>query len=281
MKSYESQPSLEDFVLPIDEDVKSDIEILRELEQAKQSKATLTGYCERSDSEGNLIIKFNTNIKGIIPPEEITWRKEKDGTLHKALPGSKVGLMLQFKVKEIKTFQDNIYVVLSRKDAMIEIVNRYKKELKEGMVLNGIVQGIANFGAFVEIGGDQNGVLSLGDITRVVINSPDEILKVGMKIQVIVDTRKNNPDGSMTLFFTRKELLPDWQDIDKYYHEGDVVIGRTKRIITSGIFIELDESFEGLARFTNNKKYSYGERVRVRIDKIDKSKKTIRLRILN
>ena len=59
-------------------------------------------------------------------------------------------------------------------------------DLKEGMILNGIVDNIVAFGAFVKIGIKEKGLLHISEISDKFIKSPAECLKLGQKIKVMV-----------------------------------------------------------------------------------------------
>jgi uncharacterized protein len=59
-------------------------------------------------------------------------------------------------------------------------------DLKIGMKLPGIVTNITNFGAFVDIGVHQDGLVHLSQITHRYIKDPNEVLKVHQKVEVTV-----------------------------------------------------------------------------------------------
>jgi len=59
-------------------------------------------------------------------------------------------------------------------------------DLKIGMKLPGIVTNITNFGAFVDIGVHQDGLIHLSQITNRFIKDPNEVLKVAQKVEVTV-----------------------------------------------------------------------------------------------
>jgi uncharacterized protein len=59
-------------------------------------------------------------------------------------------------------------------------------DLKVGMKLPGIVTNITNFGAFVDIGVHQDGLVHLSQITNRYIKDPNEVLKVHQKVDVTV-----------------------------------------------------------------------------------------------
>jgi uncharacterized protein len=59
-------------------------------------------------------------------------------------------------------------------------------DLKVGMQLPGIVTNITNFGAFVDIGVHQDGLVHLSQITNRFIKDPNEVLKVNQQVKVTV-----------------------------------------------------------------------------------------------
>lgn len=60
------------------------------------------------------------------------------------------------------------------------------KDLKPGMKLEGIVTNVTAFGAFVDIGVHQDGLVHISEITDRYIKDPSEVLQVGDKIKVEV-----------------------------------------------------------------------------------------------
>ena len=60
-------------------------------------------------------------------------------------------------------------------------------DLKPGMVLEGTVTNVTNFGAFVDIGVHQDGLVHVSEVSRRYIKDPAEVLKAGqiVKVQVL------------------------------------------------------------------------------------------------
>ena len=58
------------------------------------------------------------------------------------------------------------------------------EDLKPGMVLTGTVRNVIDFGAFVDIGVHQDGLVHISQITNRYIKHPGEVLKVGDIVQV-------------------------------------------------------------------------------------------------
>ncbi len=60
------------------------------------------------------------------------------------------------------------------------------EDLQEGMVLSGVVRNVIDFGAFVDIGVHQDGLVHISQISDSFIRHPSEALKVGQRVDVKV-----------------------------------------------------------------------------------------------
>lgn len=60
------------------------------------------------------------------------------------------------------------------------------EDLKEGMVFSGVVRNVVDFGAFVDIGVHQDGLVHISQISDSYIKHPSEVLKVGDRVDVKV-----------------------------------------------------------------------------------------------
>ena len=60
------------------------------------------------------------------------------------------------------------------------------EDLKEGMVFTGTVRNVVDFGAFVDIGVHQDGLVHISQISDAFIKHPSEVLKVGQQVEVKV-----------------------------------------------------------------------------------------------
>jgi len=59
-------------------------------------------------------------------------------------------------------------------------------DLKPGMVLEGVVTNVANFGAFVDIGVHQDGLVHISQLANRFVRDPKEVVKVGQIVSVRV-----------------------------------------------------------------------------------------------
>ena len=75
-------------------------------------------------------------------------------------------------------------------------------DLKPGMILTGTVRNVIDFGAFVDIGVHQDGLVHISEIADRYIKHPSEVLAVGDVVQVMVksvDTAKKRISLTMKI----------------------------------------------------------------------------------
>ncbi|AOT06736.1 Tex family protein [Pseudoalteromonas luteoviolacea] len=87
-------------------------------------------------------------------------------------------------------------------------------DLKVGMVLEGVVSNVANFGAFVDVGVHQDGLVHISAITDKFISDPREVVKAGdiVKVKVIeVDVDRKRISFTMRL----NDATPSTNDTHK------------------------------------------------------------------
>lgn len=241
------------------------------LENAYKNGDIMQGYVTKCDSNYNLYVDLGDNIRGIIPREEVeAINIDETGFPKPNICVNKVNKMVQFKVKDIR--KDT--VILSRKAVGKEALKWIKSDLKEGMVVCGIVKNIRPYGVFVEIGGGVVGLLHIEDISVARIKTPEERFKIGQKINIMVKYIDRDKERFL---LTYKELLGTWEENIKDFEEGDIVTGIVRETEKSknGIFVELKPNLIGLADYKEN--MEYGEKVRVSIRRIIHEKKKIKL----
>ncbi len=85
------------------------------------------------------------------------------------------------------------------------------KDLRTGMILEGVVTNVANFGAFVDIGVHQDGLVHISVLADRFIKDPNEVVKVGdiVKVKVLeVDLPRRRIQLSMRLTETPSPASP-------------------------------------------------------------------------
>jgi small subunit ribosomal protein S1 len=159
--------------------------------------------------------------------------------------GPLMGSPQPFQILKMDRARGNI--VVSRRAVLEETRAEQRAELvqglKEGMILDGVVKNITDYGAFVDLGG-VDGLLHVTDIAWRRINHPSEALQVGqtVKVQVI---RFNQDTQRISLGM--KQLLADpWEGVAAKYPVGAKYMGRVTNITDYGAFVELEPGVEGL-----------------------------------
>ena len=102
-------------------------------------------------------------------------------------------------IKHIPKLKDKgepiaFYVVAKLKNGATLFNVMSIEDLKAGMELKGTVRNVIDFGAFVDVGVHQDGLVHISQITNRYIKHPSEILKVGDIVTVWVieaDSKRN------------------------------------------------------------------------------------------
>src|SRR5215510_11216955 len=177
------------------------------------------------------------------------------------LPGSQIDvrpvrnlegfLKQEIEVRVIKLNRKRGNVVVSRKAVLEEVSGKKKSEtlanIEEGVVLEGTVKNITDYGAFIDLGGI-DGLLHIIDMSWGRIQSPADIIKVGDQIQVKV-LKFDREKERISLGY--KQLMPDpWQSVAERFPKGSHVRGKVVSLTDYGAFIEIEPGVEGLVHVT-------------------------------
>ncbi|MEE1199556.1 MAG: bifunctional 4-hydroxy-3-methylbut-2-enyl diphosphate reductase/30S ribosomal protein S1 [Christensenellales bacterium] len=160
-----------------------------------------------------------------------------------------VGQTMTLKIIEIDRSKKRI--VASRKAVlMIEETEKKKKiweTLEVGSVVTGIVRRLADFGAFVDIGG-VDGLVHVTDLSWGRVKHPSDVVAVGQQIEVkILNVDPERERISLSL----KQTMPrPWTVADQKYPVGSIVEGKVVRITTFGAFVELEPGLDGLVHIS-------------------------------
>ncbi len=214
------------------------------------------------------------------------------------LPGSQVDLRIvkditpilnvkqPFKILKMDRARNNIVVsrraVLeaSRTEAKAEIISK----LSEGMVTEGVVKNITDYGAFVDIGGI-DGLLHVTDMSWKRVSSPSDVVKVGdvVKVQII----KFNKDSGRISLGMKQLVKTPWENVEERYHVGQRCKGKVVNVMDYGAFVELEDCIEGMIYVTElswtrknihpSKVVNIGDEVEVMVLDVNAQKRKISL----
>jgi small subunit ribosomal protein S1 len=196
-------------------------------------------------NRGGLIVPFG-NLRGFIPASHVIDlpRGLSEDERRDYLNGM-VGKPISVKVIEVNRRRRRL--VLSQREAQREIRDARKNSLletlQEGEIRKGIVSGLRDFGAFVDLGG-ADGLIHISELAWHRVKHPRELLNVGDEIEVYV--LRLDQDGRR-IGLSLKRLQPNpWTQIDELYHVGQMVEGTISRVTQFGAFVSLDPGIEAL-----------------------------------
>jgi small subunit ribosomal protein S1 len=163
--------------------------------------------------------------------------------------GEFIGKRVRASIIKIDLERHNI--VVSRRKLIEEerdgAKRRLMENIKEGDIVTGEVKNIADFGAFVDLGGI-DGLLHITDMSWNRINHPSELLKIGQKIEVKV-LNIDREKEKIALGLKQREASP-WAEIEKKYPVNSRVKGTVVNLMSYGAFIRLEDGIEGLVHIS-------------------------------
>lgn len=199
-----------------------------------------------------------------------------------------IGRTLQVKVIDIERRRNRL--ILSEKEAMRELRNQRKdailEELEVGEVRDGVVSSLADFGAFVNIGG-ADGLIHVSELSWSMVNHPSEVLTVGQQVQIkVISVEKERKRIGLSL----RQLQPrPWDTLAERYKEGDLVRAVITRIKDFGAFARLaGEPVEGLIHISEmsherveraDQVVTVGEEYEVKVIRLDTQRRRMGLSI--
>lgn len=258
-------------------------EYLKELE--RQRKDELFSKLEVGQViEGTIksIVDFGIFVdiggfEGLVHRSEISW---KDIPVP---PNTyKVGDKVTVKILGVDRSKERISLSIKqlRPDPWIGLKQRYPT----GTKTKGTVVSLTDFGAFVRIEEDVEGLVHISELSWGYPEHPKEVVKVGQQVDVVV-LDVNEQDRRVSL--SMKRVQPDpWEKIEEKYPEGSIVQGRVTKLADFGAFVHLEDGVEALLHISEmswdkvNKPSDVvheGQEITAKVIKSDASKRKIRL----
>jgi small subunit ribosomal protein S1 len=188
----------------------------------------------------------------------------------------------------LKIDEERRNIVISRRKMIEQQREMLKKKTLEGIeigqVLKGTVKNIADFGAFIDLGGI-DGLLHITDMSWGRINHPSEIVKIDQEIEVKVLSIDKDKE-KIALGLKQKDASP-WENIESKYPVGSVLDGEVVNIMSYGAFIKIETGVEGLVHISEmswtkrinhpSELVAQGQVVKVKVLEINKDKQEISL----
>ncbi len=284
------------FILREDKDGNLQLSVSRALaeqdweraEELMKSQSIFEGIVD-GFNRGGVIVKVG-QIRGFVPASQLSTMGVPTGeeaeNANDEHWSALMGQPLKLKVIDIDRKRNRL--ILSERLAMREWRRQQKEQLleslKEGDSYEGVISSIADFGAFVDLGG-ADGLIHLSELSWNRVTHPGEVVNVGdkVKVQILsIDLDRRRIGLSM------RRLMPQpWEVISQTYEVGQVVRGRITKLVNFGAFARLEaDGVEGLIhiselsdeRVTHPKEVvNEGEEYDLRIIRIDTDKRRMGL----
>ncbi len=191
--------------------------------------------------KGGLIVSL-FDLRAFLPASLVDMRFVPD-------LGVYVGQDVSVKIIEMENNRKRL--VVSRKAAIEELSASRRdatwEALEEGQVLEGTVQRLTDFGAFVDIGG-VDGLVHVSEISWGRVNHPSEALSEGQQVKVKV-LGVDRERERISLSMKQAESDP-WTLVGEQFTVGSVVKGRVMRTVSFGAFVEITPGVEGLVHIS-------------------------------
>ena len=190
----------------------------------------------------NATASGNRGVNVFLPASQVDIRRPSD-------IGEYLGRDIECVILKIDEARKNI-VVSRRKlieDQRAELKRRLLGELEEGQLRTGTVKNIADFGAFVDLGGI-DGLLHITDMSYSRIGHPSEMVKIDDKIDVMI-LNVDREKEKIALGLKQKFPSP-WENIEEKFPVGSRVKGEVVNVMSYGAFVKLEDGIEGLVHIS-------------------------------
>jgi small subunit ribosomal protein S1 len=249
----------------------------RNIEAAAESGQPVTGTVIEV-VKGGLIVDLG--VRGFLPASLVDIRRVPNLDEYMGQP-------IECKVIELNRSRNN--VVLSRRAVLEEERKEQRQEildrLQPGLVVEGVISNIVDFGAFVDLNGI-DGLIHISELSWSHVNHPSEILNIGDTVQVkVLDIDRDRQRISLGLKQTQED---PWQRVVDTYNVGDELEGTVTKVVTFGAFVEILDGVEGLVHISELAAHHVenprevvqpGDVVRVKILEIDSERRRLSLSI--
>src|SRR5262249_42356262 len=247
----------------------------RKIEAAAESGEPVTGQVIEV-VKGGLIIDLG--VRGFLPASLVDIRRVPHLDEY-------LGQAIECKVIELNRSRNN--VVLSRRAGLEEERKQVRQQildrLQPGLVVEGQISNIVDFGAFVDLDGI-DGLIHISELSWSHVNHPSEILSIGDTVKVkVLDIDRERQRISLGLKQTQED---PWQRIVDTYNVGDELEGKVTKVVTFGAFVEILDGVEGLVHISELAPHHVesprevvhpGDEIRVKILEIDSERRRLSL----
>ena len=244
---------------------------------AKHKEGDVVSGAVTRKIKGGLLVNIGVNV--FLPASQVDIRRPPDIADY-------IGKTIECKILKIDEARRNI-VVSRRKlieDQREEMKKKLLSEIEPGQVRKGIVKNIAEFGAFVDLGGI-DGLLHITDMSWGRVANPHEMVHIDQELEVYIITVDKDKE-KIALGLKQKTSSP-WQGVEEKYPISSRHTGEVVNVMSYGAFVKLEAGIEGLVHISEmswtkrinhpSEVVSIGDQIEVQVLNINRDKQEISL----
>jgi len=246
---------------------------------AKHKEGDVVAGAVTRKIKGGLLVNIGVNV--FLPASQVDIRRPPDIADY-------IGKTIECKILKIDEARRNI-VVSRRKlieDQRIQMKEKLLSEIEPQQIRKGVVKNIAEFGAFVDLGGI-DGLLHITDMSWGRVADPKEVVHIDQQLEVYILSVDKDKE-KIALSLKHKSASP-WEDVEKKYPINSRHTGEVVNVMSYGAFVKLEAGIEGLVHISEmswtkrinhpSELVSIGDQIEVQVLNINKDKQEISLGI--
>jgi len=226
-------------------------------------------------------IELEEGVEGLLHVSEMSWSKKLKDPSEIMKAGDTV------EVVALRVEKEHKKISLGLKQLLSNPWDELRGKHPEGSVVEGVVKNLTDFGVFVDIGCEIDGLVHVSDISwSQRVKHPSELYKRGDRVQARV--LKVDPESQKFSLSIKHLTMDPWAGIETRFKKGNVVTGRVSRVADFGVFVELADGIEGLVHISElsrekvdnpNSLFKAGDDVGAVVLAVDRANKKISLSV--
>src|SRR3989338_2934658 len=195
-------------------------------------------------NKGGLIVEIN-GIQGFLPLSQLGpehYPKIEGGDTAKIVQALQKFRGQNFDVKILDFSEAEGKLIVSERAIMADKLREEIAKYKIGEVIEGTITEITDFGAFVKITENAEGLIHISEIDWKIIDNPRNHLATGQNISAKIINIEN---GRISISLKALKTDP-WENIEEKFKVGQTVEGELVKITNYGLLVKLTEEIMGL-----------------------------------
>ena len=190
--------------------------------------------------KGGLLVNIGVNV--FLPASQVDIRRPPD-----------IGMYIDREIECVilKIDEQRRNIVVSRRKLIEDKREKMKQallsEIAPRQLRKGTVKNIADFGAFVDLGGI-DGLLHITDMSWGRISHPSEMVKIDDEIEVMI--LNVDRDREKIALGLKQKFPSPWELVNEKYPVGTKVKGEVVNVMSYGAFVKLEDGIEGLVHIS-------------------------------